>query len=67
MDFVYEIQFEVNGMSITRVGRGLFYPSDAAFQLEHMLWLMTEEYGRPTSITVHMHFVDADAKMITTG
>lgn len=56
MDFVYVIAFEVEGQSIVRSGRGVFYPHDGGFNLEHMLWQMTEEFGRPTHINVEMDF-----------
>lgn len=57
MDFVYKIIFHSGGQEITREGRGLFYPHDAGFNLEHMLWAMTEEYGRPDTIEVTMEFI----------
>lgn len=60
MDFIYEIIFETDGRQIRRVSTGQFYPHDGGFNLEHMLWLMTEEHGRPESITVHMEFISVD-------
>lgn len=59
MDFIYTISFEFEGSSVVRSGKGLFYPHDGGFNLEHMLWLMTEEFGRPTKITVEMDFTSA--------
>lgn len=59
MDFNYEITFyPQQGPEVVRTGRGLFYPHDGGFNLEHMLWLMTEEYGRPSKIEVKMFFAD---------
>lgn len=56
MDFSYVIVFEADGQTITRTGMGVFYPGNVGFHLEHMLWLMTEEFGRPTAIKVEMDF-----------
>lgn len=57
MDFTYEIKFwSEEGGRVTRHGSGMFYPSDVSFQLEHMLWLMAEEFGRPTHIEIIMEF-----------
>ena len=56
MDFAYEIIFMYEGVEARRIGHGLFYPHDGGFNLEHMLWLMTEHYGRPESIQVNMIF-----------
>lgn len=64
MDFSYTIDFEAEGVSVSRTGRGLFYPHDGGFNLEHMLWAMTEEYGRPTKIEVVMEFKNADDQQV---
>lgn len=56
MEFSYVIVFEADGQIINRKGMGRFYPGNVGFHLEHMLWLMTEEFGRPTSISVQMDF-----------
>lgn len=56
MDFIYVITFEFEGQVVTRSGKGLFYPHDGGFNLEHMLWQMTEEFGRPSQIVVEMDF-----------
>lgn len=57
MDFEYDIIFCLKDREIRRSGKGVFYPHDGGFNLEHMLWLMTEEFGRPTSIKINMEFV----------
>jgi hypothetical protein len=57
VDFSYTILYESqDGTVIERTGVGQFYPSDNHFQLEHMLWLMAEEFGRPEQIEVKMKF-----------
>lgn len=60
MDFLYTITFTTEGCTVTREGRGLFYPSDCAFKIEDMLWKMTEEFGRPAHVNVEMVFFSAD-------
>lgn len=57
MDFCYSILFLTqDGKGIEREGTGVFHPSDNTFKLEHMLWLMAEEFGRPLTITITMQF-----------
>lgn len=57
MEFAYVIAFHTqSGKEILRNGKGLFYPHDGGFNLEHMLWQMTEEFGRPTEIEVYCKF-----------
>lgn len=57
MDFSYVIVFSTqSGKEIVRTGMGLFYPHDGGFNLEHMLWAMTEEFGRPSDIHVYCKF-----------
>lgn len=57
VDFTYVITFEFMGRVVSRSGKGLFYPHDGGFNLEHMLWLMTEEFGRPDHINVDLDFL----------
>lgn len=58
MDFNYKIVFHTeDGREVTRLGSGLFYPHDGGFNMEHMLWLMTEEFGRPEKIEISLAFV----------
>jgi len=57
VDFWYEIEFwYAEDGYVKREGVGQFHPSDASFKLEHMLWLMAEEFGRPSHIEVIMKF-----------
>lgn len=65
MDFVYVISFELEGEVVARSGSGVFHPSDATFKLEHMIWLMMEEYGRPLHVHVEMDF--SPTLMLTKG
>lgn len=58
MRFTYTITFEAMGRVILRSGKGSFYPHNEGFNLEHMLWLMTEEFGRPDCIDVKMDFTE---------
>lgn len=57
--YCIEYWYGDNGF-VRRHGSGEFYPSDSNFKLEHMLWLMAEEFGRPTQIKVHMSFTGED-------
>lgn len=56
MMFAYSIHYHTGGREIRRSGTGDFHPSDNAFKLEDMLWLMAEEFGRPEKIEVRMSF-----------
>jgi hypothetical protein len=57
MPFTYTIHFWTqDGGYVIREGKGEFHPGDAAFRLEHMLWLMAEEFGRPSKIEVSWKF-----------
>jgi hypothetical protein len=56
MDFDYEIIFNTPTAEVRQAGVGMFYPHDGGFNLEYMLWLMAEQYGRPTKIEVVMNF-----------
>lgn len=60
MDFEYTITFETETAIVGRQGRGLFYPHDGGFNLEHMLWIMTEELGRPVNIKLEMKFTGVE-------
>lgn len=63
MDFIYTINFTTNGHVIVRRGRGLFYPHNVGFNIEDMLWQMTEEFGRPEHIDVKMEFFTAEVSL----
>lgn len=60
MQFSYIIIFRINNWAIVRAGEGFHYPHDGGFNLEHMLWQMTEEFGRPTGIEVKMSFTGGE-------
>jgi hypothetical protein len=62
MNFAYTIEFwTVDGQYVRRHGVGQFHPSDNSFKIEHMLWLMAEEFGRPKNIEVIWNFECAKA------
>lgn len=57
MDFTYSIFFTVGYTTHIRRGRGVFHPSGCTFNLEHMIWLMSEQYGRPDFVNFEMDFI----------
>ena len=58
MEFTYLIIFHTqDGREIERIGIGQFYPTDMkVMRLEDMLWKMAEEFGRPSSVEIHLEF-----------
>lgn len=65
MDFTCTIHFySQNGIVVERIVAGQFYPcDDYRRSLDHLLWLMAEEYGRPDQIQIDMKFWgDQDGK-----